>query len=174
MNKVSATIGKAPKPRRWTALALPGRTPSMPWTPPCRTQAQSGVTNLKEHCLPWGSSKPLRAEKFRPQRTLNDKGLYATMKRWRIDPFCNIILPSNQPVPFPYHPVLWQGLSLCAYQPWKVRHTAWLSSALRQHFSRMWLLLPFLSLSHIQRERRLLPNCLESKKNIISNPTKGI
>ena len=59
--------------------------------------------------------------------------LYATMKRWRIDPFCNIILPSNQPVPFPYHPVLWQGLSLCAYQPWKVRHTAWLSSAPWQH-----------------------------------------
>ena len=37
--------------------------------------------------------------------------------RWRIDPFCTIILPSSQPVPFPYHPVLWQGQSPCAYQP---------------------------------------------------------
>ena len=44
-------------------------------------------------------------------------GLSATMKRWRIDPFCTIILPSNQPVPFPYHPVLWQGQLPCAYQP---------------------------------------------------------
>ena len=41
----------------------------------------------------------------------------ATMKRWLIDPFCTIILPSSQPVPFPYHPVLWQGQSPCAYQP---------------------------------------------------------
>ncbi len=51
------------------------------------------------------------------KETRHDKGLYATMRGGRIDPFCNIILPSNQPVPFPYHPVLWQGQSPCAYQP---------------------------------------------------------
>ena len=38
-----------------------------------------------------------------------EKGLYATMNGWRMDPFSYLILPSNQPVPFPYHPVLWQG-----------------------------------------------------------------
>ena len=36
------------------------------------------------------------------------------------------------------------------------------------HVSRMWLLFTLLSLSHIQRERRLLPNCLESENTIKS------
>ena len=36
------------------------------------------------------------------------------------------------------------------------------------HFSRMWLLFTLLSLSHIQRERRLLPNCLENENTIKS------
>ena len=36
------------------------------------------------------------------------------------------------------------------------------------HFIRMWLLFTLLSLSHIQRERRLLPNCLESENTIKS------
>ena len=38
----------------------------------------------------------------------------------------------------------------------------------RHHFCRMWLLFTLLSLSHIQRERRLLPNCLESENTIKS------
>ena len=29
----------------------------------------------------------------------------------------SFILPSNLPVPFPYHPVLWQGRLLFSYQP---------------------------------------------------------
>ena len=36
------------------------------------------------------------------------------------------------------------------------------------HVSRMWLLFTLLSLSHIQRERRLLPNCLENDNTIKS------
>ena len=36
------------------------------------------------------------------------------------------------------------------------------------HVSRMWLLFTLLSLSHIQRERRLLPNCLENENTIKS------
>ena len=39
-------------------------------------------------------------------------------------------LPSNQPIPFPYHPIQWQGLSPFACLPWKVRHIALLSSVI--------------------------------------------
>ena len=48
------------------------------------------------------------------------KGLNFRMRKFSyliINPSCTIILPSNQPVPFPYHPVLWQEQLPCAYQP---------------------------------------------------------
>ncbi len=47
------------------------------------------------------------------------KGLYATGQRVAVFRpfFVFLILPSSLPIPFPYHPVLWQGRSLSAYQP---------------------------------------------------------
>lgn len=40
---------------------------------------------------------------------------------------------SNLSILFLNHPVLWQGLLLCACLPGMVRHIAWPLSALRQH-----------------------------------------